>query len=143
MNPQNYESLNVLFNTTNGLNWNWGSPNKSTHWNFPSQPNYTIPCSVPWEGVVCDMNGNLVQLVLPKHNLTGFLPTMISSFVSLKTLQLQNNFLSGSIPIEISTLVQLSELDLSDTKFKYNIPTELTAQQNITSKFKEAFDNAS
>ena len=66
-----------------------------------------------------------MTLNLQNNQLSGSIPTELSSLTSLVTLNLQNNQLSGSIPTELSSLTNLVTLSLADNELTGSIPTEL------------------
>ncbi|KAF5472284.1 hypothetical protein F2P56_009017 [Juglans regia] len=69
---------------------------------------------------------NLVDLLLSKNHLNGFLPKSIGNLsLSLQTLYLYDCKLKGSIPIEIGNLSGLTTLTLSSNKLRGLVPTTI------------------
>ncbi|XP_010547175.1 PREDICTED: probably inactive leucine-rich repeat receptor-like protein kinase At5g48380 [Tarenaya hassleriana] len=69
---------------------------------------------------------SLTALDLSKNNLSGTLPTDISSFIGLATtLDLSYNGFSGEIPVSVSNISFLNTLMLNDNRFTGQIPPQL------------------
>jgi hypothetical protein len=93
-----YNALYDFYNATNGPSWKWTNSSISVHWNF-SDP-YSDPCEDHWQGLNCHCSStscNIIEIVLDRHNLTGFLPDSIDSFPELKTIILRNNYLVAAL----------------------------------------------
>ncbi|KAG6658378.1 receptor-like protein kinase HSL1 [Carya illinoinensis] len=67
----------------------------------------------------------LTILLLDRNRLSGSLPSYISSWKSLNTLNLSQNAISGHIPEELGSLTGLTELDLSENQLSGLIPSKL------------------
>ena len=91
-----------LFSATNGAKW---KSNKG--W-------ATDTALVAWEGIKLDRAGQIIKLVLPKNNLSGFIPETIDlpPLSSLRELDLRYNQLTGPIPEAIGQLTNLTNLHL-------------------------------
>jgi hypothetical protein len=119
-----YESLQSLFNSTNGGNWTWipiyninGIP-----WDFNDGSD---PCVDSWQGVSCLYLSTIVDsqvvcvgymevLSLEVHNLFGQIPsTCLGNFSYMVELLLYDNFLYGPIPSDIGLLQSLVFMELA------------------------------
>ena len=99
-NP-NYIALAALYDSLDGVNWI-----NNAGWNSNSSDcDY---CN--WHGVVCDENGEVLELQLVNNNLAGALPSEIGLLSELEILSIQDNNISGSIPIEFYNLNSLEFL---------------------------------
>ncbi len=95
--------LIALFNSTNGVEWT-----NNTNWlNFAPLGD--------WYGVTTDARGKVTKIVLADNNLSGSLPSQLSSLANLNTLNLSfNTALSGTLPHGFTRL-SLEELVLEGT----------------------------
>ena len=98
------EALSALYKLTNGPNWknkdNWLS---------------SAPLG-EWYGVTTDAYGRVAHLNLRDNNLSGFLPSSLSSLANLKELDLADNAaLSGPLPLALTRL-PIESLDLEGTR---------------------------
>eukprot|EP00039_Didymoeca_costata_P018656 m.334430 g.334430 ORF g.334430 m.334430 type:complete len:302 (+) comp17350_c1_seq1:134-1039(+) len=76
---------------------------------------FTDPCSLSYgeySGVQCS-GGNIVGIVLPANNLTGYLPTSLGNFTALQRLQVPYNWISGDIPSTLVTLAKMTTFDVT------------------------------
>lgn len=109
--PNELDALWSLYNSTDGVNWNWKSTSSAGEkWDF-SQTNPN-PCSSNWQGITCSSNCatsqcHVTSLQLPQYGLKGPLPSELSSLTDLDILDLAQNSIKGSIP---QTLFDLSNL---------------------------------
>ena len=82
-----------------------------------------------WTGIQC-IDGRIARIELARNNLTGSLPTSLSQFAKLRTLQLHGNRLQGSLP---DTLINglpmfaqgdeaFIDIDLSDNHLSGSLP---------------------
>ena len=122
--------LEFLFNSTNGLNWQW--QNSSFQWNF-TNPNAN-PCIDMWEGVGCNAGCSslanstcvVIDISLLGFNLQGTLPEQFFSLTELTRLEISENaHLSGSIPESIGNMDKLLYLSMNANKFSSSIPRAL------------------
>jgi hypothetical protein len=119
-----YESLQVLYNSTNGRLWIWlggsGIP-----WNFMDGSD---PCVNSWQGISCtyisetnskdDCVGYVQEMELQNHHIVGQLPSAcLGNFVYMTTLLLGTNSIYGPIPSDIGLLQSLISLGLPDNYF--------------------------
>jgi len=105
-------TLETLYNHTGGPFWA-----QNEGWLASSDP-----CQ--WDGVHCSSQ-EITHLTLPKNNLSGSLPSMLSSLHHLQDLDLSANHLKGEIPIMYGELTQLKNLDLSDNQLTGILPLEV------------------
>jgi Leucine-rich repeat (LRR) protein len=61
----------------------------------------------------CSSHKKIQQLNLAGNFINGTLPTVMSRFINLVTLQLQNNKITGLVPLEVSMLTNLTVMELS------------------------------
>ncbi|XP_052177585.1 protein STRUBBELIG-RECEPTOR FAMILY 3-like [Diospyros lotus] len=87
-------------------------------------PNGGDPCTESWQGVVCN-NTDISSIILIDANLGGELGDSLSSFSSIKDIQLSNNNIGGSIPSNLP--VTLQTLFLSDNELSGSIPSSLSS----------------
>ncbi|MDM8528045.1 FG-GAP-like repeat-containing protein [Anaerolineales bacterium HSG24] len=97
-------ALLSLYNSTNGASW---SDVASNNWTVTD-----TPCS--WTGITCS-GGQVTEISRDGKNLVGVIPDL-SALTSLQKLWVQNNQLSGDIPTSLSSLSSLSNLDLGYNK---------------------------
>lgn len=104
LNEAQYQALQTLYASTKGIFWTWqdmgGRP-----WRFDIYENPCDPDNI-WEGLTCDESGtSIIQISLPKHNITGSLPPdVFTSLTSLLQIKLNNNSLTGTIPSSLRHL---------------------------------------
>ncbi len=113
------EALVVLYNATDGPNWdydeNWLS-------NAPLDE---------WYGVTTNNGGRVTELSLDGNELTGEIPPELGSLASLTELRLDGNELNGEIPPELGSLANLMELDLDLNDLSGEIPPEMGSLANL------------
>ena len=107
------EALVVLYNATDGENWN-----RSDNWLSDA------PLG-EWEGVTTDDDGRVTVLYLPGLALSGEIPAELGSLSNLEELFLDRNDLSGEIPAELGSLSNLTGLELWENDLSGEIPAEL------------------
>lgn len=84
------------------------------------------PCGEPWEGITCDGNHRVTQLILPSAELEGNLPDDIGNLTELTHLDLSfNPDLSGNISPRLGDLSKLYTLTLQSCGFSGIIPSEI------------------
>ena len=74
----------------------------------------------------------LTSLNLNSNSLTGTVPSTISALTALTLLDLGNNPLSGSFPSQLSTLTHLQYLDTSNAGYSGSVPSTIAALQALT-----------
>ncbi|KAJ0794722.1 putative non-specific serine/threonine protein kinase [Helianthus annuus] len=83
----------------------------------------------------------LVMLIdLSSNNLTGYIPSELTSLLELTSLNLSRNQLSGSIPEKIGNMKELMSLDLSVNRLSGELPMSLSSL-NFLSSFNVSFNN--
>ena len=107
------EALVVLYNATNGDNWenngNWLSDSPIGE----------------WRGVTANDGGRVIELQLNANKLSGEIPAELGSLSNLELLDLGWNQLSGEIPTELGRLASLRWIDLGGNVLSGEIPAEL------------------
>ncbi len=107
------EALVVLYNATDGPNWdddeNWLSD---------------APLD-EWKGVATSDDGRVTELDLSENRLSGEIPPELGRLASLTVLSLYGNELSGEIPPELGRLASLTVLSLYGNELSGEIPPEL------------------
>jgi Leucine-rich repeat (LRR) protein len=116
------QALLTLYSENNGPNW---SP-KTVNWN-----NTDTPCT--WEGITCS-NGNVTEINLTSHNLTGTLPNLSALTSSLQKLQLGSNHLTVDWSA-LTALTNLQVLDLRNNQLTGTFPASLTTLTALTTLY--------
>lgn len=106
------EALVAFYNATDGDNWS-----DNTDWLVTN-----TPCS--WHGIICAA-GNVTNLRLMNHQLSGAIPPEIGNLTALRYLYLWDNQLSGPIPPEIGNLTALKGILLESNQLSGTIPPEI------------------
>eukprot|EP00759_Apiculatamorpha_spiralis_P046895 PhF_6_TR42955/c0_g1_i4/m.65340 len=121
-------ALMTFYNSTNGLSWvkndGWGTADP------------TSVCSIPWYGITCDGDGNVVKVVLTQNGLLGSLPVTggLGGLSYLEVLNLEDNHgLTGTIPTELSNCTQLTTLSLGKTGLVGVLPSWIGNLTRLTS----------
>ena len=139
LSPKQYNALQLLYDSTEGLNWVYPSDGQSVPWNF-SDPS-SDPCEDHWSGVTCRnassststacyssvaATNEVIQLDLSMHHLAGFIPECFATnMTSLEVMDLHDNDLTGTIPSELGSLSSLEWLSLYRNDLTGTIPSEL------------------
>jgi hypothetical protein len=132
-----FEALYLLYNSTNGPNWQWKS--ESDHngyiWNFTHIESPSAgaarPCGDNWQGVTCKQDGPdpslcIVDILsLTSYGLTGHIPTEIGNLAGLTQLVFQENALVGTIPTTVGALTAITDFILNDNFLSGTIPSEM------------------
>ncbi|CAA7408819.1 unnamed protein product [Spirodela intermedia] len=123
------------------------SDNQLKDWNT----NMVNPCT--WNSVICDDQGNVIQVTLPSMGFTGTLSPKIGALKFLSVLSLPGNKITGQIPIEFGNLSNLTSLNLENNHLSGEIPDALgnlpklqilvLSQNNLSGKIPENFSNLS
>lgn len=119
VSPEEKQALIDFYQATNGVNWT-----NRTHWLSPTVP----VCD--WYGVTV-INGKIIELSLPKNNVSGTIPAAISGLQYLTRLRLDDNKLSGNIPTAIGELSNLQEIQFSWNHLTGEIPSVLGGLMNL------------
>ena len=128
-------SLDFLYNSTNGKNWHTNNSLGQVPWSFPA--NVNDPCAGPWLGVACDYmpssssNCYVKSLFLRNRGLNGSIPAQIGDLWGLSNLSLNKNFIFNSLPSEISKLTRLESLLISENSVSGRIPLQISALTNL------------
>ncbi|KAL7479723.1 hypothetical protein ACHAW6_005450 [Cyclotella cf. meneghiniana] len=85
-----------------------------------------------WLGVVCDKDGNVIELELNDNSLKGTMTPEIGSLQFLRILSMEGNYITGTLPYELGNLKDLSELYLSANNFTGTLPSEMSNLKNLT-----------
>ncbi|XP_010246551.1 PREDICTED: probable LRR receptor-like serine/threonine-protein kinase At4g26540 [Nelumbo nucifera] len=118
------EQGQALLTWKNSLN---SSVDALVTWN----PSDSKPCN--WFGIICNANGEVVQLNLKSVNLQGPLPSNFHSLKSLNTLILSTTNLTGPIPKEFGEYQELNGIDISNNAISGEIPAEICKLSNLQS----------
>ncbi|KAL6842035.1 hypothetical protein ACP4OV_028014 [Aristida adscensionis] len=73
--------------------------------------NSTSCCA--WEGVTCNSNGTVTDLLLPSRGLEGNISASLFNLTGLLHLNLSDNSLSGGVPLELMSSGSIAVLDVS------------------------------
>ena len=90
----------------------------------------TLPLN-QWDGVTSDAIHGVTRLILIDKNLTGSIPSNLSSLTSLTSLHLSENPFEGGIPDQLGNLQQLEYLSLSNIGLTGTIPSSLGNLSNL------------
>ena len=124
---EQYNVLKILYNVTNGINWD-----VSCKWDFSSNSS-SEACN--WYGITCNSNCEVSEINLLSCNLQGLLQGLIPSIenlTSLTYLDLGSNSLFGTIPSQLCNLKSLEYLSLRHNMISGTLPTELASLSNLT-----------
>jgi Leucine-rich repeat (LRR) protein len=111
--------LIAFYNATNGDNWH-----RSDNWLTDA------PIS-EWYGVQTNDDGRVEKLLLEVNNMSGQIPSELSTLDYLTTLSLYDNQLTGAIPVELANLNGLEELYFGNNQLTGAIPVELSTLTNL------------
>ena len=145
INEEDSLALVVLYNTTDGPNWqdntDWlAEPVAQWHGVEVTEDRVTgldlnsnqLTGSIPPE---LGNLANLRALNLNSNQLTGSIPPELGNLANLEILILgrflEGNKLTGSIPLELGNLARLKELKLSNNQLTGSIPPELGNLANL------------
>ena len=117
------EVLVLLYNRTEGANWN-----RSSNWLSEK------PVS-EWENVTVDGQGNVRELWLRSNNLKGQIPGELAQLSHLEELDLSDNEMEGPIPPESGRLAKLERLVLNNTRLTGSIPREIGQLSELKALF--------
>jgi Leucine-rich repeat (LRR) protein len=74
-----------------------------------------------WLGVICK-NNDVIQIILPRKNLSGMISSAFANLTRLQKLDLSNNQLTGKLPDALTTLATLNYLDVSNNRLTGQVP---------------------
>ncbi|KAF2311748.1 hypothetical protein GH714_026493 [Hevea brasiliensis] len=89
------------------------------------------PCDGSFEGVACNVKGQVVNISLQGKGLHGMLSPPIAGLKHLTGLYLHYNSLYGEMPREIANLTLLSDLYLNMNNLSGEIPPEIGNMENL------------
>ncbi|MCY3555860.1 MAG: Ig-like domain-containing protein [Gemmatimonadetes bacterium] len=115
--------LVLLYNQTNGENWN-----RSENW-LSEKP------VREWSDVTLDGRGNVKALWLRSNNLKGQIPAELGQLSQLEELNLSDNELEGPIPPELGNLSKIEHLALHENQLTGNIPQEIGELSELRALF--------
>jgi hypothetical protein len=98
--------------------------------NFTTSTACTTNCYATNNCVLCDTNGNVVQIRLSFVSLLGSLGTAIGALSSLGYIDVSNNLLRSTLISQIGLLSGLTYVDINNNLLEGSIPAELG---NLTS----------
>jgi hypothetical protein len=118
-----FNALVAFYNATGGPTW-------TTKNGWISNATNCNVCT--WHGVVCDASGRVTALNLGFNNLTGTIPSSITSMNRLGKLNLySNNFAAGSLPSFLNQFPVLEYVDLGDNNYNGTLPATLGSVPNL------------
>ncbi|KAI7746806.1 hypothetical protein M8C21_007713 [Ambrosia artemisiifolia] len=115
--PSDVQALQVLYTSLNNAA-------QLTNW----KPNNGDPCGESWRGVTCEGSA-VVSIELPDLGIDGTLGYMLSSFTSLKTLDLSGNNIHDAFPYQLPP--NLTSLKLANNNLSGNIPYSISLMYNL------------
>jgi len=132
--PQQIDVVRSLYDTCCAsrrppdANWRWAGGESSDSdakpycdWlplrTFPNglAGNVTDCTQVP--GIVCDSDGNIIELLLPEVGLKCELPTSLADLKSLRKVDMSRNQLYGTLPLAIASMPSLETVLLFENRF--------------------------
>ncbi|KAJ0843481.1 putative protein kinase RLK-Pelle-LRR-V family [Helianthus annuus] len=115
--PTDVQALQVLYTSLNNAAQltNWKTSNGD-------------PCGESWRGVTCEGSA-VVSIELPDLGIDGTLGYMLSSFTSLKTLDLSGNNIHDAFPYQLPP--NLTSLKLANNNLSGNIPYSIALMYNL------------
>ncbi|CAA6661410.1 unnamed protein product [Spirodela intermedia] len=102
------EALHILYSSLN-------KPRQLSGW----KPSGGDPCGESWKGVSCSGTA-VVSIQIPGLQLKGTLGYMLSNFLSLKILDVSNNYIHDAIPYQLPP--NLTHMNLGGNNFSGNLP---------------------
>ena len=124
------EALMEVYRTMGGDQWrisyNWGNGADYCVWHDDGKPRA--------HGITCDVNGNVVALVLPaRNNIIGTLSPYIGNLTALRNLEIPGQLLLvDPIPPTIGKLTALETMIFSDSSFMGDVPAEIGELTSLT-----------
>ena len=113
-----------IFNTTGGERDTYQVP--FCEWLYTvNVPALTTTDCAAIDNVVCDSDGNVVELQLAQEALLGELPASFSAFTKLRKLYLSYNRLSGQLPAQIFTSGDLETINVASNYFTGSVTASL------------------
>ncbi|KAI3740928.1 hypothetical protein L2E82_31403 [Cichorium intybus] len=115
--PTDVQALQVLYSSLNNAA-------QLTNW----KNNAGDPCVESWRGVTCQ-GASVVSIQLPGLGLEGTLGYLLSSFMSLKTLDLSGNNIHDTLPYQLPP--NLTSLNLANNKLSGSLPYSIAMMFNL------------
>lgn len=109
-----------LYNATDGTNWN-----RNTGWVGGAAGTNCTPCDGTWEGITCDGDGRVTEIILGSNNLTGTLPTSLGQVSRLEIISLGFNNLTGALPTTLFDLPFLERIFARTNNLTGGIPSDI------------------
>lgn len=106
--PSDVQALQVIYSSLN-------SPSQLTGWKNGGGD----PCRESWKGVSCEGSA-VVSIQLSGLGLNGSMGYLLSSFMSLRTLDLSDNNIHDSVPYQLPP--NLTNLNLASNNLSGNLP---------------------
>ncbi|WOL13599.1 protein STRUBBELIG-RECEPTOR FAMILY 8-like [Canna indica] len=111
------QALGVLYSSLN-------SPPQLSGWT----PSGGDPCGHAWKGITC--SGSVITVIqLPGLGLNGSMGYLLSDLLSLKTLDLSNNYIHESIPYQLPP--NLTYLNLAGNHLSGNLPYSISTMVSL------------
>lgn len=121
-----YNTLKSLYTSAKGEDWTL------THkWDISKN---TVSRN-NWENVVFDNDGHVLEINLPKKNLSGMIPPSLFTMSYLRKLDLSGNQLSGDLEKVISSTTSASKLEqvnLSHNQLSGSVPKAINQLSGLT-----------
>ncbi|KAG0482212.1 hypothetical protein HPP92_010296 [Vanilla planifolia] len=115
--PFDVEALGLLYSSLN-------CPSQLSGW----KPIGGDPCGDSWEGISCS-DSAVISIDLAGLGLNGTLGYLLSNLLSLKTLDMSNNFIHETIPYQLPP--NLSYLNLASNNLTGNLPYSLSTMVSL------------
>ncbi|XP_076955026.1 receptor protein kinase-like protein ZAR1 [Bidens hawaiensis] len=88
------------------------------------------PCH--WPGITCNSDHRVTGIILPRRNLSGYLPSELGALLSLQHFSLNNNNFSKPIPEHLFNATNLISLDLSHNSLAGALPEKISNLNLLT-----------
>ncbi|KAL3932446.1 MAG: hypothetical protein SGBAC_010843 [Bacillariaceae sp.] len=121
---QRFALLNMEFALAGGVNA--FSRQSESSWGLFGQD------ECEWNGVTCNDNLEVTDILLGRQGLTGTIPTEIGLLQALTQLDLSKNGLQGSLPEELYDVVSLQKLFLYKNRLTGTISDKIIQPWNLT-----------
>lgn len=125
--PENeYNALKSLYTSAKGEDWTL-----TRKWDVSKN---TVSRN-NWENVVFDNDGHVLEINLPKKNLSGTIPASLFTMSYLRKLDLSGNQLSGNLEKVISATAPASKLEqvnLSHNQLSGSVPKAINQLSGLT-----------
>ena len=113
-------SLKSIFNAAGGQEWY-----RNSNWMNGD------PCLNSWDGISCDLSGNIISIQLDYNNMKGFLADVFLPLIHLRKLDTSGNeFLSGKLPESLSAC-PFERIIISECSFVGDFPILTAAKLTL------------